>query len=381
MVAMHRRRTPPANGSNGLKLAPGVFRRACLLLVLLLYGADGCRGGTEPGRAGSQAEAAIREAVHWVEAQPRLGAEYDFVMTCRIRLLFFWTGKDDVGGGYIRIGRAAADPSLEVIRLLFGSDPAKAHGINRWGAGTEVVRRREGGAESSAFFGFMKASKGESVTAMEREISNEQQAGQHLFEGIVSRVDPGRALAATVPFYSQRDFTFQELEAAEKVVMDQLESGAGRKVRELEGASIGCGRRGGFLSTVLDLTGAALAGTRTPVSRCYIFNSREYRVTLQTVRFVAEKAVRVTLSNGERLERTYHALKETRFQIENLATGKKDNFTILLGTEGSLRGVPVQINYQPNWWFQVTLNLKPPRDLSALAPGVAATTLPRPRRG
>jgi hypothetical protein len=31
----------------------------------------------------------------------------------------------------------------------------------------------------------------------------------------------------------------------------------------------------------------------------------------------------------------------------------------LLGTDGELKGVPVQIRYQPNGWFQVALNLLP----------------------
>jgi len=39
-------------------------------------------------------------------------------------------------------------------------------------------------------------------------------------------------------------------------------------------------------------------------------------------------------------------------------TGKKVYFAIA-GTQGALRGVPVQICYQPNWWFQVVLNLLP----------------------
>jgi len=29
-----------------------------------------------------------------------------------------------------------------------------------------------------------------------------------------------------------------------------------------------------------------------------------------------------------------------------------------------MKGVPVQIRYQPNWWFQVVLNLQP--DAAAL---------------
>jgi hypothetical protein len=43
--------------------------------------------------------------------------------------------------------------------------------------------------------------------------------------------------------------------------------------------------------------------------------------------------------------------------LRSLACAKTD-FSVLLGTTGELRGVPVQINYQPNWWFQIVLNLK-----------------------
>jgi hypothetical protein len=90
-------------------------------------------------------------------------------MTARVRLLFFWAGKDDVGGGYIRRGISKDHPRQELLQVLFGSDPAKApRAINRWGAGTEVVWHREPASDSakvddvvaSAFFGFMKASRG-----------------------------------------------------------------------------------------------------------------------------------------------------------------------------------------------------------------------------
>src|SRR5579862_8843205 len=81
----------------------------------------------------------IVEALTWVREAPKDLAEYDYMMTARVRLLFFWAGKDDVGGGYIRRGISADDPRKEVFEVLFGSDPAKApRAINRWGAGTEV---------------------------------------------------------------------------------------------------------------------------------------------------------------------------------------------------------------------------------------------------
>ena len=59
------------------------------------------------------------------------------------------------------------------------------------------------------------------------------------------------------------------------------------------------------------------------------------------------------------LDLTYPDLLELDFVSTRKLTGKKVYFTILAGTEGPLRGVPVQIRYQPNWWFQAVLNLAP----------------------
>src|SRR5215472_14131885 len=68
----------------------------------------------------------ITEALSWIRVTPRNMVQYDYVMTARVRLLFFWASKDDVGGGYIRRGVSAQDPRLEFIQVLFGSDPDKA---------------------------------------------------------------------------------------------------------------------------------------------------------------------------------------------------------------------------------------------------------------
>ncbi|HEY6268387.1 MAG TPA: hypothetical protein VIX11_08830 [Candidatus Acidoferrum sp.] len=75
---------------------------------------------------------------------------------------------------------------------------------------------------------------------------------------------------------------------------------------------------------------------------------------------VPKLAVKVKTAKGAMLaDRTDQDLLETDFVSENHATGKRVPFTILVGTKGEQRGVPVQIRYQPNWWFQVVLNLLP----------------------
>lgn len=308
-------------------------------------------------------QAALQQAADWIGAAETVESEFRYVMTCRVRLLLFWAGRDDVGGGYVRIGKATGSDPQKMVRVLFGSDPTKAPlSINRWGAGTEVMRSGASGQPGpGAFFGFMKSSKGQSVLAMRRELSDEKNEGEHLFDGIISRVDEDRAISTTIPYESAQDFDFHQYAQAEKVTLAQLESNPSRHIRQLEGAARqACPRTGEFLSTILQLIDDAMAQHSTPDTLCYVYNARLYRATLLRVDTVAEKKVHVTLrGSGGALDQTYHHLLETHFAVTNEESGVISPFEIALGTEGKLRGAPVQITYQPNWWFQIILNLAP----------------------
>jgi hypothetical protein len=55
------------------------------------------------------------------------------------------------------------------------------------------------------------------------------------------------------------------------------------------------------------------------------------------------------------VDRTYTDLLEAEFASTSQKTGKRSEFAIAMETKGALRGVPLQIRYQPNWWFQVLL--------------------------
>ncbi|HVO58999.1 MAG TPA: hypothetical protein VMT51_15005 [Dongiaceae bacterium] len=309
----------------------------------------------------------ILEALDWMHSTPAsASAQYDYVMTARVRLLLFWVGKDDVGEGYIRHGLAHDDPKLEFIQVLFGSDPARApRAINRWGAGTEVQWHSEAPASlaaaatspvsSSAFFGFMKSSKGQSVNEMQDELKKEGQNGEHLFTGIVSYVSSGRALSSVAPLASSTDFNLHQYQTAEPVVYDKLKQ-ADRPIKFLDASS--CPRNAQFLGTLSELIAAALNGV-SKRSLCYAYDSKLEVLTLQHAARVKSAAVKVKSTAGQVLiERNYGNLLEAEFESSEPATGKKTDFTLLLGTDGAQRGVPIQVRYQPNWWFQVVLNLK-----------------------
>jgi len=309
----------------------------------------------------------ILDALEWVRAPLVVSVQYNYVMTARVHLLFFWAGKDDVGSGYIRRGRSSADSREEFFQVLFGSDPQKApRAINRWGAGTEIAWHQdpvstppgEDDVVSSAFFGFMKSSRGKSVAEIESELKNEQERGQHSFTGILSRVEPARAFSVVVPLESDTDFTLHQYELAAPLMLDHIQA-SDRPVRSLTSESR-CPRAGSFLATVAGLLDAAVAGQSAPLSRCYVHDAQENSLTLESVAPLRSLPVQLRAADKTTLLDTkYGNLLQLDFVSAPKESGKKVYFTILAGSEGSLRGVPVQIRYQPNWWFQVVLNLAP----------------------
>jgi hypothetical protein len=322
-----------------------------------------------PQSAGTTAvdRAPIVEALGWVRNAPRDVVEFDYVMTARVRLLFFWAGKDDVGGGYVRRGVSKDDPRQEVFQVLFGSDPAKApRSINRWGAGTEIVWHKEPATDAakgddvvaSAFFGFMKSSTGKSMSEMQQELKKEKDRGEHLFTGILSRVEAGRAISLVVPLASDEDYNLHQYNEAEPLMLEKLSSSE-RPARTLDNAA-GCLRAGEFLGTVSQLMDAAMENPRVPVSLCYVYDAQVNTLTLERVGQIRKLNVKVNSAKGGILaDNTYDELLEADFVSAHQTTGKRVYFTILMGTQGALRDVPVQIRYQPNWWFQVVLNLLP----------------------
>jgi hypothetical protein len=311
--------------------------------------------------------APIVEALGWVRSAPAGAVQFDYVMTARVRLLVFWAGKDDVGGGFIRKAVSRDDPHQELLQILFGSDPAKApRAINRWGAGTEVVRHREilssapktDDIVSSAFFGFMKSSKGKSASEMQEELKREKDGGAHQFTGILSRVDSGRAISLTVPLASEVDYNLNQYAEAEPVMLEKLTT-SDKPARVLNNPA-GCSRAGEFLGTVSQLLDAALQNQGGPKSLCYVYDAQVNTLTIERTTALPTLAVKVNSAKGTTLtERTYDDLLQMDFVSSHQATGKKVYFSIFVGTKGDLRGVPVQIRYQPNWWFQVVLNLLP----------------------
>lgn len=272
-------------------------------------------------------------------------------MNVRVRLLLFWIGADDVGRGIISRGTLATDPTSQAIKLLIGSDPAKApRKINHWGSAMEV--HRNGGSESD-FFGFMKSSKAASAQEAETETSKKE---TFAFEANVSHANASEAFSRVVPFGSPVDFTFRDLALAQETMLRKL-SGQDGPVRKLTDSRVGCVRTQGFLSAVEYLVQRAAGGQAAPLEQCYVHNARYYTISLKKTAHIKSTKVKLKLRSGKSFERTYENLVRADFEVLNLESKERTHFDLLLGSSGDLQGVPVQIHYQPNWWFQVVLHL------------------------
>jgi hypothetical protein len=346
---------------------PHYSARKCLSVLCAILGLSGLAGrpATAQAPAPQDIQAVLQRTTELMRVPTRIDQQFDYIMTARVRLLLFWVGKDDVGGGYIRRGRLPQDPATDVIELLIGSDPAKApRSINRWGAASEIARKPSGsgrGVESSSFFGFMKVSSGASAAEMEKELAREKRGGSFLFSAIMNQGERNFDFAKVVPFSSETDFTIHQFDQAKSMVFDRLLGSEGR-LKEIDSKQVAaCGRREGFLETVAELIEPAIEGRQAPSPLCYFYNGVEHQLTLAQVTRVPSETVRLTLRDEpHEYTRVYQDLVLAHFENFDQTTKKRTEFDLLLGTVGSLRGVPVQIHYQPNWWFQVVLNLKAP---------------------
>lgn len=239
--------------------------------------------------------------------------------------------------------------------------------------GTEVSWHKEPASTAraeditaSAFFGFMKSSQGKSAGEMQSELEREKKQGLHDFTGILSRVEPDCALSLVVPLQSDTDFNLRDYGRAEPLMLEHLGSSS-RPVRSLQG-SPRCQRSAEFLATVAELMDDAAEGRPAPLSRCYIYDAQENTLVLEGVAPIESLAVRLHgPGNVTLLDAIHKNLLQLDFVSTHKLTGKKVYFTIYAGTQGALRGVPVQICYQPNWWFQVVLNLRPERTVTSEA--------------
>lgn len=258
-------------------------------------------------------------------------------LAARIRPLFFWFGKDNVGEARLT---EAVDPNLQRrYSLLIGSDPARApRRINRWGY---VCESEDQGRYR--VFGFMTATDEESFEQAKASTGTVS-SGSQVFKVLQTTIDDRRSFSAVRGVALSDRLTLRDIDA----VVPQLPApGAGKAI------DLPQGTEPGFLfamASVLDETVDALERTGAvpgPVKRSFVYNN-----VLNSVS-ATSKLVPNLIIDG----RTYSRLVESEFEVREVASGKTESYRVIYGTEGALRGVPVRAVYRPTWWFEAELVL------------------------
>ena len=151
---------------------------------------------------------------------------YHYRMKGKIRLLFFWVGKDNVGGGTITLSKlSSSDPSsrMEEIEVLFGSRPSRVPGrINRWGYGKERSRWEDADSplqgtvlKETVFEGFMRRSKENGLSEVRKVDGREKAEKRFWYAGTTSVVQPWQAYSEIREFSSTHDFDFSNATAVQ----------------------------------------------------------------------------------------------------------------------------------------------------------------------
>jgi hypothetical protein len=316
------------------------WTRQAVLSVVVLSGAagPGNSAGALPSAAAWPATSTSNVGVGLCGAPTQAGVDHHYAVSGRLRLLFFWTGRHDVGNA--RIARNDSPDGSQRLELLIGTDPERApRQLNRWGYEAETVC-----GPNAELLGIMTQSD-------EQEIAD---ATATLGTG-TTRSHPYKAVRATrrgsegstevLRLLVDDNLTYRNLDA----LLERLPPQGSVRHMTVPGAT-----DSGFLVAVAALVhnsvgapSAANPAVNSP--RTFIYAGRLYTLKLGDTR--APKTLLIGTT-------TYRSAIEGQFEIRNTATGDTTKFQMTYGTTDGLAEVPLRIVYQPRWWLELELTLK-----------------------
>ena len=246
-----------------------------------------------------------------------------------------------VGKGHARhVVTRSADRSIHQLEFEAGSLPDRAHGLNRLGLIRETVAEADTGILEANYFGFMTASKEESLGEAKKALNDK--TAQSTFVAIEGQSRPGEAHSRRARFSSDARTEWTELERrAEAAVRDPAQTSGESHIQS--------GASGAAAPTFLFALWGAMSSGETRRKQMYVYAG--YRYELTTSRRPDPKTGRRFADRGlvPRPESVI-ALSGT---IHNLRTGNKTPFRIW--TEDASRSVPLRIEYQPRGFLQLAL--------------------------
>ncbi len=289
-------------------------------------------------------------------------------MKGKVRLLFFWVGKDDVGGGTITLqSNRGEDGALqEKVEILFGSNPERVPGgINRWGYGREAATWKQdplGRTLQETFFeGFMKYSREESLDEVQSNNERQLSGAEFVYEGIRSTVRPAETLSEIRVFSVEEDFDYRNATSIHCGYARRLEQGPPDRKKRLANESHYEAPMGfltalrAYLTEVVDQHRSGGEPQPLPARR-FAYNSKIYQLEMRNLKYL--DSFDLPMPSGAP-DRKFEKVAKADIRNSPLGESWHHDFSIWFGLEGPYRAVPLRIVDKPRWWLRVELNLDP----------------------
>lgn len=352
--------------TKGLLSMPKSLKRG-LYVALLLVSSSLIFGFPETLFTGSTVEASDQ-----VESK----ATYHYRMKGKVRLLLFWVGKDDVGGGSISVSDNAdlsGNSTTERIEVIFGSKPERVPGKrNRWGYGVEEARWEISPQQTTpvlkqtVFQGFMKPSEEETLSQVKASGTREKSGDGFLYAGSRSIVLPDEATYEKHLFSVSQDFDYRDFSPIQSAYEERLKQSPADKRNQLVNENQVYQTPYGFLTAVRQMMRTLVSEfhdgtakwTKQRPSLVYVFNARTYRLSIKDIDY--HRTFHLSIKNPEREDEekvSVPDIAEVDFRLERMDTGDKHDFSVWFPLQGPFQGVPLRIEDRPRWWLRIELNL------------------------
>ena len=291
---------------------------------------------------------------------------FSYRMKGKVRLLLFWVGKDDVGGGHVAVmkgSNAESEVVMEAFEVLFGSNPARVPGrINRWGYGREWFIRDQAtnglnGVRESVFEGYMRKSDEESLSEVRKNEAKRQAGEGFLYEGIRSRVVPGDASSEKWRFVVHDEFDYRTPQQLDCRFLERSSQPPDDVIR-LDRADIQpvgfLSAINSFVSRIVDVEKALHRRDLKPLD--YAYNARLYTLRVRDIDYRDRFSIPLP---GKLGRREFRDVAEIKFDVRRKGSRKGHTFVLWVPRSGEYQGIPVRIVDRPRWWLRIELNLEP----------------------
>jgi hypothetical protein len=243
-----------------------------------------------------------------------------------------------VGGGRASVEKtvektSAGDSARTTFFFAAGSDPKRAHGLNRMGWIREVVLGSNASPTESSYFGVMTSSPEESFAHAQKAIDSPP-GGRSVYSAVNGRHIAGHSRSALTHFEFPADAVWSDQRLIDEA---QAKFKANVTWRETAWPDPNSAPH----TFLFEMAILLKARARHAVGR-YIYNEQEYALELDAAQAGAGAA----------------RLISVRGKIRNLRTGRQTPFQLWM-EDGSGSVVPVRIDFQPRSFLRLTFEAVP----------------------